>query len=60
VGEGSASRLRAKVSGNYEEVSRDDKEGVEDLIFDSGNDYDDVEASFFESHCLFTCSIDGA
>jgi hypothetical protein len=36
------------------------KEGVEDLNSDSGNDYDDGEASFFESHCLFTCSIDGA
>jgi hypothetical protein len=34
------------------------EEGVEDLISDSGNDYD--EARFFESHCLFTCSIDGA
>jgi hypothetical protein len=36
------------------------EEGVEDLISDSGNDYDDGEASFSESHCLFTCSIDGA
>jgi hypothetical protein len=36
------------------------KEGVEDLISDSGNDHDDGEASFSESHCLFTCSIDGA
>jgi hypothetical protein len=35
------------------------EEGVEDLIFDSGNDHDDDEASFSESHCLFTCSIDG-
>jgi hypothetical protein len=35
------------------------EEGVEDLISDSGNDYDS-EASFSESHCLFTCSIDGA
>jgi hypothetical protein len=34
------------------------EEGVEDLISDSGNDYD--EASFSESHCLFTCSIDVA
>jgi hypothetical protein len=34
--------------------------GVEDLIFDSGNDYDDSEASFSESHCMFTCSIDRA
>jgi hypothetical protein len=37
-----------------------EEEGVEDLIFDSGNDYDDSEASFSESHYLFTCSIDGA
>jgi hypothetical protein len=36
------------------------EEGVEDLISDSGNDYDDGEASLSESHCLFTCSIDGA
>jgi hypothetical protein len=36
------------------------EEGVEDLISDSGNNYDDGEASFSESHCLFTCSIDGA
>jgi hypothetical protein len=37
-----------------------DEEGVEDLISDSGNDYNDGEASFSESHCLFTCSTDGA
>jgi hypothetical protein len=36
------------------------KEGVEDLISNSGNDHDDGEASFSESHCLFTCSIDVA
>jgi hypothetical protein len=36
------------------------EEGIEDLISDSGNDYDDGEASFSESHCLFTCSIDGS
>jgi hypothetical protein len=36
------------------------EEDVEDLISDSGNDYDDGEARFSESHCLFTCSIDGA
>jgi hypothetical protein len=36
------------------------EEGVEDHISDSGNYYDDEEASFSESHCLFTCSIDGA
>jgi hypothetical protein len=35
-------------------------EGVEDLISDSGNNHNDGEASFFESHCHFTCSIDGA
>jgi hypothetical protein len=31
-----------------------DEEGVEDLISDSGNEHDDDEASFSESHCLFT------
>jgi hypothetical protein len=36
------------------------EEGVEDLISDSGNNYDDGEAIFSESHYLFTCSIDGA
>jgi hypothetical protein len=36
------------------------EEGVEDLISDSGNNYDDGEASFSKSHCLFTCSMDGA
>jgi hypothetical protein len=36
------------------------EEGVEDLIPDSINDHDDGEASFSESHCLFTWSIDGA
>jgi hypothetical protein len=36
------------------------EEGVEDLTFDSGNDYNESEASFSESHCLFTCSIDRA
>jgi hypothetical protein len=36
------------------------EEGVENLISDSSNDHDDGEASFSESHCLFTCSIDGA
>jgi hypothetical protein len=35
-------------------------QGVEDLISDSGNDHADSEARFSESHCLFTCSIDGA
>jgi hypothetical protein len=37
-----------------------DAEGVEDLISDFDNDHDNGEASFSESHCLFTCSIDGA
>jgi hypothetical protein len=36
------------------------EEGVEGLISDSGNDHDYGEARFSESHCLFTCSIDGA
>jgi hypothetical protein len=36
------------------------EEGGDDLISDSGSDYDDGEASISESHCLFTCSIDGA
>jgi hypothetical protein len=36
------------------------EEGVEDLISDSSNDYGDGEASFSESHCQFTCTIDGA
>jgi hypothetical protein len=35
-------------------------EGVEDLIFEYGNDHDDREASFFESYYLFTCSIERA
>jgi hypothetical protein len=35
-------------------------EGVDNLISDFGNDHDDDKASFSESHCLFTCSIDGA
>jgi hypothetical protein len=36
------------------------EEGVDDLIYDSSNDHNDSEASFSESHYLFTCSIDGA
>jgi hypothetical protein len=36
------------------------EEGVEDLISDSDNDYDNGKASISESHCLFTCSLDGA
>jgi hypothetical protein len=39
---------------------RGSSEGVEDLISDSGNDHDDNEASFSESYCPFTSSIDGA
>jgi hypothetical protein len=30
------------------------EEGVEDLISYSGNDHNDGETSFSESHCLFT------
>jgi hypothetical protein len=59
VGEGPASRLRAQVSGNDEEGSRE-RRRCRDLVSDSGNDHDDGKASFSESHCLFTCSIDGA
>jgi hypothetical protein len=55
VGEGPASRLRA-----LKTCRGSGEEGVEDLISDSGNDYDDYEASFSKSHYLFTCSIDGA
>jgi hypothetical protein len=36
------------------------EEGVEDFISNSGNDHDDGEASFSESHSLFTCSLDGS
>jgi hypothetical protein len=60
VGEGPASRLQAKCLATTKRCRGSDEEGVEDLISDSGNDYDDCEASFSESHCLFTCSIDGA
>jgi hypothetical protein len=59
VGEGPASRLRAQVSGNDEEGGGSG-EGVEDLISDFGNDHDDDETSFSESHYLFTYSIDGS
>jgi hypothetical protein len=59
VGEGPASRLRAQVFGNDEEGSRE-RRRCRDLVSDSGNDHDDSKASFSESHCLFTCSIDGA
>jgi hypothetical protein len=45
-----ATMKRGRVSGK----------GVEDLNSDSGNDHDDGETSFSESHYLFTCSIDGA
>jgi hypothetical protein len=40
--------------------ARGSGEGGEEIISDSGNDHNDGEASFSESHCLFTCSIDGA
>jgi hypothetical protein len=36
------------------------EEGVDNLIFDSGNDHDDGEASFSESHCLFYLFYSGA
>jgi hypothetical protein len=36
------------------------EELVEDLICDTGNDHDDGMVSFLETHCLFTCSVDGA
>jgi hypothetical protein len=36
------------------------EEGVEDLISDSSNDHNDGDASFSESHYLFTYSIDAA
>jgi hypothetical protein len=60
VGKGPTSRLQAQVSGNYKEVSREWRRDVEDINSDSGNDHDNGEESFSESHCLFTCSIDGA
>jgi hypothetical protein len=57
VGEGAASRLRALATTKR---GRGSSEGAKDLISNSGNDHDDGEASFSESQCLFTCSIDGA
>jgi hypothetical protein len=56
---GHASRLRDKCLA-MRKSGRGSGEGVEDLISNSGNDNDDEEASFSESHYLFTCSIDGA
>jgi hypothetical protein len=41
------------------ERGRGSGDGVEHLISDSIKDQDDGEASFSESHYLFTCSIDG-
>jgi hypothetical protein len=56
---GHASLLRDKCLAMTKR-GRGSGEGVEDLISNSGNDHDDDEESFSESHCLFTCSIDGA
>jgi hypothetical protein len=53
------SRLRDKCLAMTKR-GRGSGEGVEDLISNSSNDHDDDEASFSESHCLFTCSIYGA
>jgi hypothetical protein len=67
VGEGAAKWVRGlphvcehKCLATTKRCRGSGEEGVEDLISDSGNDYDDGEASFSESHCLFTCSTDGA
>jgi hypothetical protein len=67
VGEGAAKWVRGlphvcehKCLATMKRCRGSSKEGVEDLISDSGNDHNDGEASFSESHCLFTCSIDGA
>jgi hypothetical protein len=56
---GHASHLRDKCLAMTKR-GRWSGEGVEDLISNSGNDHDDEEASFSESNCLFTCSIDAA
>jgi hypothetical protein len=56
---GHASRLQDKCLATTKR-GRGSGEGVEDLISNSGNNHDDDEASFSESHSLFTCSIDGA
>jgi hypothetical protein len=67
VGEGAAKWARGlphvcenKCLATMKRCQGSGEEGVEDLISDSDNDYDDGEARFSESHCLFTCSIDGA
>jgi hypothetical protein len=39
---------------------RGSSEGVDDLISNTGNNDNNGEASFLESHCFFTCSIDEA
>jgi hypothetical protein len=66
VGEGAVKWVRCLPHGCEHKClattkrDRGSGEGVENLISDSGNDYDDGETSFSESHYLFTCSIDGA
>jgi hypothetical protein len=59
-GRGACLSFASLVSATMKRCRGSGEEGVEDLISDSGNDHDDGEASFSESHCLFTCSIDGA
>jgi hypothetical protein len=56
---GHASRLRDKCLAMTKR-GRGSGVGVEDLIFNSSNNHNDDEERFFESHCLFTSSIDGA
>jgi hypothetical protein len=67
VGKGAAKWVRGlphicehKCLATMKRCRGSDKEGVEYLISDSGNDHDDSEASFSESHYIFTCYIDGA
>jgi uncharacterized protein (DUF2235 family) len=60
AGEGAAKWARGLPHVCKHKCRGSGEEGVEDSISDSGNDYDDGEASFSESHCLFTCSIDEA
>jgi hypothetical protein len=60
VGEGLPHVCEHKRLATMKRCQGSSEEGVEDLISNSGNDYDDSETSFSESHCLFTCSIDEA
>jgi hypothetical protein len=67
AGEGAAKRASGlplvcehKCLATTKRCQRSGEDGVEDLISDSSNDHDDSDASFSESHSLFTCSIDGA